>query len=167
MIYHRKTIEFYWAHVWAFVTIFLGLVQTYYSLFWVPTETITSAWTFLILPFTLLSVVKYQIIPENYKKRKSEKFFFMRLKEILYPVILFNNMAIAKFVYYRWDQYLEYRRWEHREKFAVLEARNPFIVDFRICLIYDLLLQKEKAGGNFCYFHVYHGLGPSVFSTHY
>ncbi|MDW3193761.1 MAG: hypothetical protein R8G66_15425 [Cytophagales bacterium] len=110
MIFHRKTIQFYWAHVLAFVTIFIVVIQTYYTLFWVPAETVTSAWSFLvlrILPLTLLSVATYQIIPEKYKRLKSEKFFYKRLKEILIPTILFNILAVAKTVYYRWDQYLE------------------------------------------------------------
>lgn len=110
MIFHRKTIQFYWAHVLAFVTIFIVVIQTYYTLFWVPAETVTSAWSFLvlrILPLTLLSVATYQIIPERYKRLKSEKFFYKRLKEILIPTILFNILAVAKTVYYRWDQYLE------------------------------------------------------------
>ncbi len=110
MIHHRRTIEFYWAHTMAIITIFLVVVQTYYTIYWVPADTVTSAWSFLflrIMPLTLLFIMTYQIVPEKYKGLKSEKFFYKRLKEILLPMILFNLLAVIKSVYYRWDQYLE------------------------------------------------------------
>ena len=110
MIYHRKTIQFYWVHLLACLTIFFVVVQTYYSLFWVPEETIKGPWTFFflrILPLTLLYIATYQLFPEKPKNLKAEPFMFSRLKEMLLPTVIYNLLAVVKTIYYRWDEYVK------------------------------------------------------------
>lgn len=110
MIYHRKTIKFYWAHVLGCIAIFFIVIQTYYSLFWVPVETVVGPWSFFFLrifPLTLQFIVTYQVFPEKMEGLDSEKFFFSRIKEILIPMVLYNLASVGKTIYYRWDQYME------------------------------------------------------------
>lgn len=111
MIYHRKTIRFYWGHVLACIAVFFVVIQTYYSLFWVPDDTVINTWTFFflrILPLTLLYIMVYQIIPEDVEGLEAEPFLFQRLKEVLIPMTIFNLLTVVKTIYYRWDQYLEW-----------------------------------------------------------
>lgn len=110
MVYHRKTINFYWAHTLACITNFFVIIQTYYSLYWVPDETITGPWSFFflrIMPLTLQYIIVYQIIPEKVEGLQAETFIYSRLKEILIPMVVFNLMAAVKTIYYRWDEYLD------------------------------------------------------------
>lgn len=147
MIYHRKTIQFYWAHVLSFVTIFIVVIQTYYALFWVPAETITSAFSFLILrilPLTLLSIATYQIIPEKYENLESEQFFYLRLKEILLPAILFNILAIGKSIYYRWDQYLELGNGNIMGSMQFWKLVSPSMVISGFALFMIFYYQKKR-----------------------
>ncbi len=109
MIFHRKTIKFYWCHLLGGLTAFLVVTHTYYSLFWVPVETIVNAWTFLvlrILPLTLMYISTFQLFPENPEGMQGEEFFHSRIKEILVPMVLYNMLSVGKSVYYRWDQYM-------------------------------------------------------------
>ena len=89
---------------------FFAVVVTYYSLFWVPVETVTGAWSFFflrILPLTLMYIATYQLYPENAEGTNMETFMFKRIKEMLIPMILYNILGICKTVYYRLDEYLE------------------------------------------------------------
>lgn len=109
MIYHRKTVNFYWAHMLACLIVFFVLIVTYYSLFWVPADTIINAWTFFflrILPLTLLYIMTYQLFPEKVEGLQSETFFYSRLKEILIPMVIYNIASVCKTIYYRWEEYL-------------------------------------------------------------
>lgn len=109
MVYHRRTIKFYWAHLLSCGTVFFVVIQTYYSLFWVPIETVTGPWAFFflrILPLTLLYIVTYQLFGEKVEGLQAEEFLFSRVKEMLIPMILYNMLSVFKTIYYRWDEYV-------------------------------------------------------------
>ena len=110
MIYYRKTIRFYWAHIVACMIVYFTVIQTYYSLFWVSVDTVTGVWSFFLLrmlPLTLHYIITFQIFPVKMEGLEAEKFFYSRIKEILIPIVLFNMLAVAKSIYYRFDQYME------------------------------------------------------------
>ncbi len=110
MIYHRHTIKFYWGHTLGCIINFFAVILTYYSLFWVPVDTINSTWAFFflrILPLTLMYIGVYQVFPEKMEGLDAEPYLFSRLKEILIPMVLYNLLSVFKTIYYRWDTYIE------------------------------------------------------------
>ena len=110
MIYHRRTIKFYWLHNLAVVFFFLAITQTYYSLQWVSADTINSTFQFIVLrvlPLSLLFIIAYQAFPEKMEGTDFEDFIHLREKEVFLPMVAFNLMTVVKTIHYRYDQYLE------------------------------------------------------------
>ena len=146
MIYHRKTIKFYWAHTLACITIFFVVIQTYYTLFWVPYDTVKGPWTFFFLrifPLTLLYITIYQLFPEKPKKLKAEPFMYSRVKEMLLPTVFYNLLAVTKTIYYRWDEYVALGDglFFYSRKFALFVI--PFLFISGICTLMIFKFPKK------------------------
>ncbi len=110
MIYHRRTIKFYWLHNLTVAFFFLAITHTYYSLQWVSADTINSTFEFIVLrvlPLSLLFLIAYQAFPEKMEGTDFEEFLHLREKEMLLPMVAFNLLTIVKSIHYRYNQYLD------------------------------------------------------------
>jgi hypothetical protein len=147
MIYHRKTIKFYWGHILACLTIYFIVIQIYYSLFWVTADTVQGPWSFFflrILPLTLQYIITYQLFPEKVEGLDSEKFLFSRIKEILLPMVLYNMISVCKTVYYRYDEYMELGdgKFYNSSKFALFVS--PALSVTVLALLMIFFFQKKR-----------------------
>ncbi len=168
MLYHRTTIRFYWAHMLAGISIFFITVFTYYSLYWVPHETVTGAWSFFylrVLPLSLLYLITYQVFPEKMKGMDLQVFFYSRLKEILIPMVIFNFNAATKSIYYRWDEYLELGNGNVLNSSKFFAHVTPMLVTATIALLLIFYFHRKRLIEAFVIFVFIYAMGLMTFGV--
>lgn len=168
MIHYRKTIKFYWGHTLACITIFFVVVQTYYSLFWVPPETVINAWTFFFLrifPLTILYIATFQLFPKKMKNLDAESYLYGHLKELLLPMVVYNLASAAKSIYYRWDEYLALGNGNIMNSDKFIFHLTPPLVLSGLAMLMIFYFQRKRLIEAFILFTFFAAMGYMTFGV--